>query len=273
MIGIKLQGRLGNQMFQYAFALFAAKQVNTFFFIDKNKGTNLLFKYFTLTTGCKYFNDLLKSCFRKKGKIFSQIGHENVNEILLSVKNNTYYEVFCQSLLYFEQVEHLIRESFRIKDIYVKEFTRKYDKLFRNNKTIVIHFRGSDYFEWRCEELGGENLVLPLKFYEDCLKKINNIEQYKIIFISDSISILKEYFGDKENYFFESNTEIVDFQLMINANILIISNSSYAWWGAFLNNRNAEIYAPRYWLGFKVRKEYPVGIMEKLNWNFIEATL
>jgi hypothetical protein len=273
MIGVKLHGRLGNQMFQYAFVMSVAKQFNTFFFIDKNNGTNLLFKYFKLSSGFRYFNGLLKKGFKKKGKIFSQIGHENVNEILFSVRNSTYYEVFCQSLLYFEQVENLIKESFRIKDIYVKEFNKKYDKLLMNNKTIVIHFRGSDYFEWRCEELGGENFVLPLIFYEDCLKKINNIEQYKIIFISDSISILKKHFGDKENYYFESNAEIVDFQLMINANILIISNSSYAWWGAFLNNKNAEIYAPKYWLGFKVRKEYPVGIMEKLNWNFIEVTL
>jgi hypothetical protein len=58
---------------------------------------------------------------------------------------------------------------------------------------------------------------------------------------------------------------------MINADKLIISNSSFAWWGTYLNKKNAEVFAPRYWLGFKIRKEYPVGIFNSLNWNLVEV--
>ena len=53
----------------------------------------------------------------------------------------------------------------------------------------------------------------------------------------------------------------MDFQLLLHADKLIISNSSFAWWGAYLNKNKTEVFVPQYWLGFKVDKEIPADII------------
>ena len=88
--------------------------------------------------------------------------------------------------------------------------------------------------------------------------------------IGDDTEFLKKKFSSNTHFLFEKNDEITDFQILMNANIVISSNSSFAWWGCFLNRRqNKKVFAPKYWLGFKVKQEYPVGIMVK-DWEWIE---
>ena len=56
----------------------------------------------------------------------------------------------------------------------------------------------------------------------------------------------------------------------MNANICILSCSTFSWWGAWLNKqKNLKVYVPKYFLGFKVKKEYPVNIIPK-KWKQIE---
>jgi len=49
--------------------------------------------------------------------------------------------------------------------------------------------------------------------------------------------------------------------------VLILANSTFSWWGAYLNPNNPVVFAPKYWLGFKVNLEYPKGIMS-VDWNW-----
>jgi hypothetical protein len=95
-------------------------------------------------------------------------------------------------------------------------------------------------------------MMLPVSYYEKSLEKI---EDYKIIFVGDNISFAKEHFSHIPNSTFEQNDAIVDFQIILNADIAIIANSSFAWWAAWLNpNPNKKIIAPKYWVGFKGAK-------------------
>jgi hypothetical protein len=53
----------------------------------------------------------------------------------------------------------------------------------------------------------------------------------------------------------------MDFQHLLNAHECIISNSTFSWWGAWLNTRpDKKIYAPEYFLGWRIKKEYPQNI-------------
>ena len=245
MIAIKLQGRLGNQMFQYAFAEYVSSKFSVSFFFDATTYSFLLPRYFkvkklpTLLTGIysnklfRYGRKLVNRHFIRNRAV--QVGKNDPQELLRTLSNWTRYEIYCQSYDCFRSVENSIRNTFQIKKEYVRQFKGKYQTLFEKSKTIVAHFRGGDYFDWGDDNLGGKNPTLPLSFYANCFNKIENIGQYQIIFVSDSISYVKRYFGENNNCQYESNSEIVDFQILLNADIVIASNSSFAWWGAFLN--------------------------------------
>ena len=123
--------------------------------------------------------------------------------------------------------------------------------------------------------LGGQDLTLPFSYYKFCLNQIlktNSIE--KIIVISDDVEKCKEIFKEfeKVNIMYEENTEIIDFQLIMNADYLILSNSSFSWWGAYLNNKKQKVYAPKYWLGFHKKFSYPLEITEGLDWDIVDFT-
>ena len=115
--------------------------------------------------------------------------------------------------------------------------------------------------DYGSEALGGKNLCLPISYYNNSVKSVTDLDQYTIICISDDIDYAKKHLKYSQNILFESNDTIVDYQLMLNANALIIANSSFAWWAAYLNNKpNKIVYSPKYWLGFKKNIEYPLGI-------------
>ena len=101
---------------------------------------------------------------------------------------------------------------------------------------------------------------------------IDRIDDYCLIFISDDIQYVKDQFAPMyPGARFEQNEEIIDFQLLINADILVLSNSTFAWWGAYLNPKpGKKVFAPKFWLGFKVGKEYPVNIILP-SWTTVEA--
>src|SRR6185437_1785084 len=69
MIAIRLEGRLGNQLFQYAFIYVASKRLNTSFYLDKSVENFLLPKYFEVK------NDFLAIL---DTKVFAIKGYKNI---------------------------------------------------------------------------------------------------------------------------------------------------------------------------------------------------
>jgi hypothetical protein len=119
--------------------------------------------------------------------------------------------------------------------------------------------------------LGGYNMTLPTAYYHRCLSLMEEIDGYTVIFISDDIEFVKAEFGEKSNYVFECNDEITDFQLLLHADVVITANSTFSWWAAWLNQKkNKRIFAPNYFLGFKVNQYYPAGIYVE-EWQWIDV--
>ena len=274
MIGIKLQGRLGNQMFQYAFALSTSKRLKTNFFLDDDEHySNELCDFFELKS---FKNTLLsklrRNSFNKKeyNLNFIEVNHKNpfsVNARLL-VNNNCIYDGFFQSELFFYEYRDLVKKEFTIKK---KHFVNCLDLLNinKNKPIVVLHIRRTDYLKYGNENLGGENLTLPLDYYNLCLKKINNLDNYNIVFVTDDPSFVKTNFYHLNPIISSSESSIVDFQILMNANIIVVANSSFSWWAAYLNTKATKIFAPKFWSGFKIKKEYPANIIPD-NWESIE---
>lgn len=292
MITIYSRGQLGNQLFQYAFGYSKAKEMNTFFAIDKLDTKDSL-GYFMLKTSKMTIKDSL-SKFLYRLKLYShprlykvslsvlqllnkktnlQIEEEcwaNPTENLQSFEKNTIFKGYFQSFDYFQSFETEIRELFRISPKISNSFHEKFGNLFTEHKTIVLHIRRNDYLHLNDEKLGGKDLSLPYSYYENALNSIEAIETYKIIIVGDDMTFIKDNFKNLENSIFISESEIIDFQIIMNADIAVIANSTFAWWAAFLNSKkNKKIIAPKYWQGFKVNKEFPNGISSHLDWAFM----
>lgn len=278
-IEVLLMGKLGNQLFQYAFAISRAEELQSNYeIILTNSEQNVAKKYFELpsdtTASWKYSFSFLRERTKKKllgsAKYNTTLNAVEFNneqspeEVLKLAATNGRYKGFFQSDRFFKKNASLIKKQLEIKESYQKIFSEKYEELFANNKVVVIHIRAKDYLTHGNEALGGKSLVLPKSYYENCLEKINT-KDAKVLFVSDDIPYCKQIYGMKDNYIYSTENMMTDFQLIQHADVKIISNSTFSWWAAYLNKKpNAITYAPKNWFGFRVNREVPKGIMTDL---------
>lgn len=285
MIAVRLEGRLGNQLFQYAFIYATSKKLDTSFYLDKSVDNLLIDKYFTIENDFLQYLDRylfsiqgyknVFSMHAKKAfyKTFRQIYLRNKtvnisNELppamgMSKLINGCIYTGFFQSEKYFENCKKQIRELFSIKKEYKNLFADLIKDLPVSAQKIVIHIRRGDYVDL--------DMTLPLSYYKNILAKANS-ETSLCIFISDDPEFVEKEFNYLKNKYISNNTEITDLQFLMNADICILSGSSFSWWGAWLNNKPDKIiYAPKNWIGYNTGKEHPAGIFDNLNTNWIVA--
>lgn len=273
MFGIKIEGRLGNQLFQYAFALAQRKRLKDRFFIDGYKyflfnRYFILNNYFTLSEPAGLRNLLDKTWFRLKHgfrppDIIQDQWQDAGSFIRQHPDSDVFYRGFFQSEDYFREITPLLSKEFTVRDqhrINIRDFTDN------DKQTIVVHIRRTDYLNWGNETLGF-GLSLPDSYYHKCLSALDTTGK-NILFLSDDIAYVKKTFPFPGALYSENNTEITDLQLLMQADYLVLSNSSFSWWGAYLNTRATKVLAPEYWLGFKIKKEWPTGIV-CANWQAV----
>lgn len=162
--------------------------------------------------------------------------------------------------MYFKNHEDNIKFLFSIKPVYKKEFHYKYAYLYKNYTIICIHIRRRDFLNLGQLDLGGDNLSLPVDYYKNAIKKIV-VKNPLYVFISDDNDFVTKHFTFLKNKYISTDSEIMDFQHLLNADVCIISNSTFSWWGAWLNNKSEKIiYAPQYFMGWRIKKEIPYTI-------------
>jgi hypothetical protein len=285
MIAVKLEGRLGNQLFQYAFAYATAKKLGTSFYLDKSIADFIPAKYFDLKQdfikpldvslfdikGYKnLFNVRLKQGFYKKLeqlifglKAITIDNDQPVTNALDKLRNNHMYVGYFQSEKYFREITTELKQLLCIKKNYVNQFAAVINQLPLYTKTIVIHLRRGDYV--------GLNWSLPLSYYKKALIAAG-YEEALCIFISDDQELIEQEFSYIEHKYISNHSDIIDLQFLINADVCVLSASSFSWWGAWLNaNEHKQLFAPKHWLGFTIGKEYPAGIADGLDFNWIDV--
>ncbi|UKT64394.1 alpha-1,2-fucosyltransferase [Pedobacter mucosus] len=286
MIAIVLNGGLGNLLFEYAFIYSLHKRLNTPFLLIKHGDPILLYRYFNVERNTLYYID--KFFFNHSGyklffshylrKIFiSLIGNltikqkvvinnkDNPDSVLIEVKNHTTYEGYFQSELYFKLHSQEIKTLLRLKKKYIKDFEKRFNWIKKYRQIVTIHIRRTDYQDsFSYLDLGGKNLSLPISYYREVIKKIDHPDNFYIL-ISDDVEAIKGEFDGLTNKYFSKESEIIDFQFMLNADICVIANSSFSWWAAYLNSKDNIVYCPKYYLGFLKRVEYPKEIYPE-NW-------
>ncbi|ASU36795.1 alpha-1,2-fucosyltransferase [Mucilaginibacter xinganensis] len=288
MIAVRLQGRLGNQLFQYAFIMATSQKLNTSFYIDQYIEFSAVDKYFSSINGNPQSG--LKQLFKIQGfkNIFSfylrryyynylvranklAVCNYGFNGITTEAipEDNQLYLGFFQSELFFEPVKQVLKNKFSLKKSFTDAFRLKYENLYKNNTTVAVHIRRTDYQSLESLNLGGSDLSLPLAYYEKALARFDQ-QNVHFVFVSDDVDFVNRNFTAINNKTVSTDTEIMDFQHLLNADACIISNSTFSWWAAWLNDKPGKvIYAPQYFLGWRIKQETPRNIYPD-NWTIID---
>jgi hypothetical protein len=173
-----------------------------------------------------------------------------------------------QSDEFFAEYEPLIRSEFQIRPEFRQTFLGRYGEPDLKKKRVVVHLRRADYSEFGNPEIGF-GLCLPVSYYDRCFAEIEELDAAEVYFVGDDPEFSRRTFGNRSGFKHVSGSMMDDFQLIQSADVAVISNSTFAWWAAYLASKpTIRIFAPRYWLGFKVQCEYPMGIMyPKWRWT------
>ncbi len=270
MIQVLARGRLGNQMFQYAFGYAASKKIKTRFFM---RGT-MLCDFFELDAP-KWLNLARATAlvaFMRLPRRRTRVEIDNrmpPQEVMAQLKDGVVYGGYFQSESFFGEHRSEIEKRFTILPRHKQKFLTQYGERVSQSRTVVVHVRRTDYGDFPLFGIQGSAL-LPFAYFRACLARIEQLERCTIIFVSDEIETVAREFQGLKNAQFSTNEAIVDFQLLQHADIAILSNSSFSWWACYLNQKNPQVFAPKYWLGFTGRIEYPAGVLLD-RWQLVDV--
>lgn len=239
------KGRLGNQLFQIAATISTAIDHNLAYVFPEWKYNQFLKNKIPVVNDLKPTHLYTEPSFRYNNiKLPGQA--LSVSDSLLAPETCIYaLEGYFQSRKYFEKYEYFIRKQFIPNQEICDKFNKKYNSL--NLTDCAIHVRRGDYVDLAYYH------QIKMDYYEVSMLKIN--QQTGIthfVIFSDDIQWCKENFTNTAyNYaFVEGNTDFEDLMLMSFFKHQIIANSSFSWWGAFLNkNPNKIVIFPEKWFG------------------------
>jgi hypothetical protein len=235
MVYVIFSDRLGNNLFQFAAALSIDEKViicacDSTIFDQTIKYRNVFFKGVTIIDHVPEGVEVYKEPFYH----FRQIPHNKGEELTLIG--------YFQSYKYIDQ--EVVWDRFSVPD-FVRSFIKTNYNEILSDEYNSVHVRRGDYLNSLYE-----HPVCNVKYYQDAIASIGNDKNY--IFVSDDIAWCKKNFRGSNYIFVEDSNEIIDLFIPSFCKNNIISNSTFGWWGAFLN-RNIEkiVIAPDPWFGFR----------------------
>ena len=263
MIIIKIKGGLGNQLFQYATGRAVALHHKLPLKLDLTifktyKLHRYLLDHFSIQADIATENEIIKlkggdnvilSALRKTGfiKRKSYIKEKRSSHFDASVfKNNfVYLDGYWQNELYFTDIRELLLPELTSSSS-ISDLGCAYLESIKNSNSVSLHVRRGNY-------LNTKNInVLDIDYYmkaADYIRK--NVAKPTFYVFSDDLEWCKNSLGFLEDciYVDRTQTDVDDLKLMSFCRHNIIANSSFSWWGAWLNqNPKKTVIAPKGWL-------------------------
>jgi hypothetical protein len=283
MIIVKVIGGLGNQMFQVAFAKMLATELDENIYLDVSVYENYKIRSFSIShlnvdNTLNYIEDAQISktsiIFLKMSQKAYHIYQKVVKELtkvdkfgkkpfeLLSKKGLYYnfdryhYDVitnnhtikclygYFQSEKYFDKYKEKIINELKVKTTPTQREKELLEEINSCNAVGVSMRLGDDYINSKSLNVCTED------FYYRGIEYICNKNKDAVIYIfSDSIERVKEKFSFKYPVrYVEGFKDYESLRLLYSCKHFVISNSSFAWWGAYLSCNNEKIIvAPSKW--------------------------
>ena len=239
-------GQLGNQMFQYAATLGTARYLGVSFTIPNHN------EIFDDGIGNRLRIELF-DCFDIKPDNVGLINSNNIlqengfqfdsNIFTVDRRNNFTLYGFFQTEKYFQHCENEIRKQFTFKKRIVDECNEIIDDCF--DQPVALHIRRGDFLI-----NSANHYNQSLEYYEKALSKFDANRQV-VIFSDDPAWCMKQELFDGDRFLVsEAAGPYHDLYLMTQCHDCIIANSSFSWWGAWLQtNPYQKVIAPKRWFG------------------------
>lgn len=244
MIYVKLHGRIGNHLFEMAAAATLAAHNNDQFCAVCHKDYKIappdscyVWDFIQPYRNNIYRNiSILESApdnlipFQQKGFKYNEIPYQK----------NLLLDGGFQSYKYFD--EDIIKDLFSIPADLKKKILSQYKEIF-SSPVIGVNVRRGDY----CY-IPHKLPVCSKIYFQKAMKLFPKNSRF--VFISDDLSWCKKHFKGDNIYFLENNDPLIDLYAQTLCTDNIISNSTFSWWGAYLNpNPNKKIIYPKPWFG------------------------
>lgn len=262
---VSFKGGLGNQLFQYAFLRYMMQRgkkcradlssyiyphVMKFVLEDIFDGIYL-----------ERCNPYVRENYINKQEIYEEIilpntvGEEFFRQNILELDYG-YIDGFFQTSFYADSIRKdlLIELSFpKVED----KGMHKYLKIITEKNAVAVHIRRGDYLIGENKNIFGG--ICTDSYYSKAFEFIRKKEENPFfVFFSDEIEYVKEnYLMDNAIYVdsreFELYKDWYDMYLMSKCKHNIIANSTFSWWGAWLNtNPKKVVVAPSKWINAEI---------------------
>ena len=272
IITVNIIGGLGNQMFQYAFGYSVSKESNSKIKLEVSGFNSYNQRHYALDLFNVKENSELKPKYdflinkinSKHNSLLSKVSSKLLRELLrftkfyfqererfvfdqnvFNIKTNTFFYGYWQNEKYFKKYRKELLEIFKLKDIHSQ--TKEYQQKIIKSESVSLHIRRGDY-------LNSIHGTCDMKYYKQAVTEILKINKKANFFIfSDDISWVKnnlDFIDHKTLVLLESDIpDHEEMYLMSQCKHNIIANSSFSWWGAWLNqNSDKKVIAPKKWL-------------------------
>lgn len=273
---VAVYGGLGNQMFQYAFCTALNKQgrkarlsFNCYFYFKHHNGFDLArafklnlppqqaFLSFILEHGSfLYRNKLMAGAIRRlamwheaRQQVYKE-QQEFVTDTAVFKKQQTFFYGTWQSEEYFSDIADQIKQQFIFKqpqDPLNKAVAEKIE----NSTAVSIHIRRGDYLKTHWHN--SLNVIKDLTYYKNAVAHIEaNVRNPAYFVFSDDMQWVKDNLPLPNCTYVDHNSgkqSFNDMYLMSLCRHNIIANSTFSWWGAWLNNNsNKIVIMPERWM-------------------------
>lgn len=271
MIVTRLYGGLGNQMFQYAAARRLSLRLGCELVIDISEFQydstyRYYLDYFRVAAQLATADDMweirrsrekrpvqkllinLQGCFKQKRDLaYYAEPHFHFAESVLQLPDNVCMDGYWQSEKYFSDVADAIRAEYTIQNP-MPEKSQQILTQIHAVDSVSLHVRRGDYVSNPAAyKVHG---VCSVEYYKSCISYINQTldTPHFFLFSDDPIWVKENLLVQDRMTIVEGNSAIEDMRLMSRCKHNIIANSSFSWWGAWLNtNPDKMVLAPRRW--------------------------
>lgn len=255
MIVVKLQGGLGNQIFQYAFARAISQRNGVEFALDTQaleNGEGITKRHYALepfAMNPRLLNPEESLNLTKEYSLYKEDYRSPQEQMAAFPRDNCYFNGYWQNEAYFRDFADNIRSDLGLR-LPISERAQNFRSDIKAGPSIAVQVRRGDYVSNKkvANILGAHSR----DYYIAGVQKIVKVTGATRAFIfSDDIDWCKTNLHFGIEAIFVSGNGLYDHEelhLLGSAEHAVISNSSFGWWGAWLiENSNKMIVAPRFW--------------------------